>query len=142
MANDNQNTVLDEQTDVVDEESTKRVRKTKPKATDGGSTASLFGIEPYQPKNNEEYMSEGQLEHFRQILLAWKAELMSEVDRTLNTMQDENTALPDVNDRATQEEEFAVNVNSSAKSSNQLKRLKTMTMVSVKPVVSKLVCAV
>ncbi len=53
-------------------------------------------------------MSEGQLEHFRQILLAWKAELMSEVDRTLNTMQDENTALPDVNDRATQEEEFAI----------------------------------
>ena len=85
MANDNQNTVLDEQTDVVDEKSTKRVRKTKPKATDGGSTASLFGIEPYQPKKNEEYMSEGQLEHFRQILLAWKAELMSEVDRTLNT---------------------------------------------------------
>ena len=108
MANDNQNTVLDEQTDVVDEKSTKRVRKTKPKATDGGSTASLFGIEPYQPKKNEEYMSEGQLEHFRQILLAWKAELMSEVDRTLNTMQDENTALPDVNDRATQEEEFAI----------------------------------
>ena len=108
MANDNQNQVLDEQTDAVDEKSTKRVRKTKPKATDGGSTASLFGIEPYQPKKNEEYMSEGQLEHFRQILLAWKAELMSEVDRTLNTMQDENTALPDVNDRATQEEEFAI----------------------------------
>ena len=108
MANDNQNTVLDEQTDVVDEKSTKRVRKTKPKATDGGSTASLFGIEPYQPKKNEEYMSDGQLEHFRQILNAWKAELMSEVDRTLNTMQDESTALPDVNDRATQEEEFAI----------------------------------
>ena len=108
MANDNQNTVLDEQTDVVDEKSTKRVRKTKPEATDGGSTTSLFGIEPYQPKENEEYMSEGQLEHFRQILLAWKAELMTEVDRTLNTMQDENTALPDVNDRATQEEEFAI----------------------------------
>ena len=108
MANDNLNTVLVEQTDVVDEKSTKRVRKTKPKATDGGSTASLFGIEPYQPKKNEEYMSKGQLEHFRQILLAWKAELMSEVDRTLNTMQDENTALPDVNDRATQEEEFAI----------------------------------
>ena len=53
-------------------------------------------------------MSEGQLEHFRQILNAWKAELMSEVDRTLNTMQDESTALPDVNDRATQEEEFAI----------------------------------
>jgi hypothetical protein len=42
------------------------------------------------------------------VLNAWKAELMSEVDRTLNTMQDESSALPDVNDRATQEEEFAI----------------------------------
>ena len=108
MANDNQNQVLDNQTDVVEEKAAKRIRKSKPKTTDGGSTASLFGIEPYQPKKNEEYMSEGQLQHFRQILMAWKAELMSEVDRTLNTMQDENTALPDVNDRATQEEEFAI----------------------------------
>lgn len=59
MANDNQTQVLDEHTDVVDDKSTKRVRKAKPKATEGGSTASLFGIEPYQPKKNEEYMSEG-----------------------------------------------------------------------------------
>ena len=73
MANDNQNQVLDEQ-DAADEKSVKRVRKAKPKASEGGSTASLFGIEPYQPKKNEEYMSEGQLEHFRRILLAWKAE--------------------------------------------------------------------
>ena len=104
MANDNQNQVLEE-TNVV---APKRVRKTKPKTPEGGSTASLFGIEPYQPKKNEEYMSEGQLEHFRPILLAWTDELLSEADRTLNTMQDENTALPDVNDRATQEEEFAI----------------------------------
>lgn len=110
MANDNQNQVLDEQTEVIDEQKApvKRVRKTKAKAAEGGTTASLFGIAPYQPKKNEEYMSDGQIEHFRQILDAWKAELMSEVDRTLNTMQDESTALPDVNDRATQEEEFAI----------------------------------
>ena len=108
MANDNQNQVLDEQTNIVEEKSTKKVRKPNSKASESGPAASLFGIEPYQPKKNEEYMSEGQLEHFRKILLAWKEELMSEVDRTLNTMQDENTALPDVNDRATQEEEFAI----------------------------------
>lgn len=108
MANDNQDQVLQDNNALADEKVAKRVRKTKPKTTDSGSTASLFGIEPYQPKKNEEYMSEGQLEHFRKILLAWKEELMSEVDRTLNTMQDENTALPDVNDRATQEEEFAI----------------------------------
>lgn len=108
MANDNQNQVLEEQTAIADDKSVKRVRKTKPKTNENGTTASLFGIEPYQPKKNEEYMSEGQLEHFRKILLAWKAELMSEVDRTLNTMQDESSSLPDVNDRATQEEEFAI----------------------------------
>lgn len=110
MANDNQNQVLDEHTEAADSDKTaaKRTRKPKAKTSEAGTTASLFGIAPYQPKKNEEYMSEGQLEHFRQILEAWKAELMSEVDRTLNTMQDENTALPDVNDRATQEEEFAI----------------------------------
>ncbi len=71
MANDNHNQVLDEHTEVVvegDKASAKRARKVKPKTSDVGSTASLFGIAPYQPKKNEEYMSEGQLEHFRQIL--------------------------------------------------------------------------
>ncbi|HCK63195.1 MAG TPA: RNA polymerase-binding protein DksA, partial [Acinetobacter radioresistens] len=98
MANDNQNQVLDEHTEAADSEKTaaKRTRKPKAKTSEAGTTASLFGIAPYQPKKNEEYMSEGQLEHFRQILEAWKAELMSEVDRTLNTMQDENTALRSV----------------------------------------------
>ena len=95
MANDNQNQVLDEQTDVVEENlqnvcvnlSRKRLRVVLLLAY---LVLNLINLK------NEEYMSEGQLEHFRQILMAWKAELMSEVDRTLNTMQDENTALPDV----------------------------------------------
>ncbi|MCJ8146885.1 RNA polymerase-binding protein DksA [Acinetobacter sp. A3.8] len=86
----------------------KRTRKPKAKNAETGTTASLFGFAPYQEKKNEEYMSEGQLEHFRKILEAWKSELMSEVDRTLTSMQDESSALPDVNDRATQEEEFAI----------------------------------
>ena len=100
MATDNLNQVLDGK-DVATANAAKS-------SVDQSSTASLFGIAPYQPKKDEEYMSEGQLEHFSQILRAWKADLMSEVDRTLNTMQDESTALPDVNDRATQEEEFAI----------------------------------
>ncbi|GAB3054255.1 RNA polymerase-binding protein DksA [Acinetobacter apis] len=109
MANDTLNQVLDEQTNSPDGEAPKRGRKTKPKTIDNpGSTASLFGFAPYEPKKNEEYMSDEQLEHFRKILVAWKNDLMSEVDRTLSTMQDESSALPDVNDRATQEEEFAI----------------------------------
>ena len=132
MANDNQNQVLDEQTEVIDDQKSavKRVRKTKPKASESGTTASLFGIAPYQPKKNEEYMSDGQLEHFRQILNAWKAELMSEVDRTLNTMQDESTALPDVNDRATQEEEFAIELRTRDRERKLIKKIeKTLKKV-------------
>lgn len=110
MANDNQTPVEDLKDDVAttDKPAVKRTRKPKAKTTEMGTTASLFGFAPYQEKKNEDYMSDGQLEHFRKILEAWKAELMSEVDRTLNSMQDESTALPDVNDRATQEEEFAI----------------------------------
>jgi len=53
-------------------------------------------------------MNDRQLEHFRQILLAWKRELMEEVDRTVHHMQDEAGNFPDPNDRATQEEEFSL----------------------------------
>ena len=109
MANQDQ-TQLEDVKDVATAEkaAAKRPRKAKAKTTEMASAASLFGFAPYQEKKNEEYMSEGQLDHFRKILEAWKAELMSEVDRTLNSMQDESSALPDVNDRATQEEEFAI----------------------------------
>lgn len=109
MANENQ-TQLDDVKDLADAtiKPAKRVRKPKANGLEMGTTASLFGFSPYQEKKNEEYMSAGQLDHFQNILEAWKAELMSEVDRTLTSMQDESTALPDVNDRATQEEEFAI----------------------------------
>ena len=86
-----------------------RTRKAASKTAAPSSTAaSMYGIEPYQAGANEEYMSDKQLAHFQSILEAWKAELMQEVDRTMNYMQDESSALPDVNDRATQEEEFAI----------------------------------
>lgn len=63
---------------------------------------------PYEPAKNEEYMSKGQLEHFKTILLNWRQELMEEVDRTVHHMKDESVSLPDAADRATQEEEFSL----------------------------------
>ncbi|ABI55631.1 RNA polymerase-binding protein DksA [Alkalilimnicola ehrlichii MLHE-1] len=68
----------------------------------------VHGIEPYQPEEGEEYMSEAQLEHFRQLLLAWKRELQEEVERTVHHMRDDANNFADPNDRATQEEEFAL----------------------------------
>jgi DnaK suppressor protein len=66
------------------------------------------GIQPYELNDNEEYMSEEQLEHFRQILLEWKAQLQEEVERTVSHMRDDANNYADPADRATQEEEFAL----------------------------------
>ena len=45
---------------------------------------------------------------FKQILKAWRHELMEEVDRTVTHMKDEAANFPDPADRATQEEEFSL----------------------------------
>lgn len=63
---------------------------------------------PYQEESGEEYMNPEQVAHFRKILNDWKRALMEEVDRTVHHMQDEAANFPDPNDRATQEEEFAL----------------------------------
>lgn len=62
----------------------------------------------YEPVKDEEYMSDKQLDHFRGLLLAWKDELMSEAERTKDYINEETSAMADINDRATQEEEFAL----------------------------------
>jgi len=71
-------------------------------------SVSAVNFTPYKRKRGEEYMNERQIEHFRNILLAWKKMLMEEVDRTLHHMQDEAVNFPDPNDRATQESEFTL----------------------------------
>ena len=63
---------------------------------------------PYTPKEGEEYMNEAQRDHFRQILMNWKRELMEEVDRTMHHMKDEAANFPDPTDRASQESEFSL----------------------------------
>lgn len=73
-----------------------------------GLAESFQNFTPYKAKKGEEYMSEPQKEHFRNILLAWKNQLMEEVDRTVSHMKDEAANFPDPADRATQEEEFSL----------------------------------
>lgn len=66
------------------------------------------GFEPYWPQEGEEYMNEQQLEHFQRLLLAWKRQLQEEVERTVSHMRDDANNYADPSDRATQEEEFAL----------------------------------
>ena len=86
-------------------------------------TAPIHGISPYKPKRGEEYMSDSQLEHFRNILNAWKRELMFEVDRTVNHMQDEAANFPDPNDRATQESEFGLELRTRDRERKLLRKI-------------------
>jgi DnaK suppressor protein len=75
---------------------------------DNGLLAGPRNVKPYVAKRGEQYMSKEQLGHFRQILTNWKRDLMEEVDRTVSHMKDEAANFPDPNDRATQEEEFSL----------------------------------
>jgi len=74
----------------------------------GSLLAGPRDVKPYIAKRGELYMSKEQLEHFRNILNGWKRDLMVEVDRTVTHMKDEAANFPDPNDRATQEEEFSL----------------------------------
>ena len=74
----------------------------------GSLLAGPRNVQPYIVKRGEQYMSKEQSEHFRQILQTWKRDLMEEVDRTVTHMKDEAANFPDPNDRATQEEEFSL----------------------------------
>ena len=63
---------------------------------------------PYNAAEGEEYMNEAQRDHFRNILNAWKRQLMEEVDSTITHLKEEAANHADPNDRASQEEEFSL----------------------------------
>lgn len=79
---------------------------------------------PYQEKSGEEYMNDEQASHFRVILEDWKQDLMEEVDRTVHHMQDDAANFPDPNDRATQEEEFTLELRTRDRERKLIKKIK------------------
>jgi DnaK suppressor protein len=78
---------------------------------------------PYQPKPDEEYMNDKQLDHFRKILNDWKAELSHDIDRTVHTMQDEVTMFADPNDRASQESDMALELRNRDRERKLIKKI-------------------
>jgi DnaK suppressor protein len=96
----------------------------KAKALAVTSANSQFkNFEPYKPRRGEEYMSDAQLDHFKNILLKWKGELMQEVDRTVTHMKDEAANFPDPADRATQEEEFSLELRTRDRERKLIKKI-------------------
>ncbi|NIB42904.1 RNA polymerase-binding protein DksA [Pseudomaricurvus alkylphenolicus] len=91
---------------------------------------TLRGFEPYQMKEGEEYMNEAQQEHFKGLLQTWKTELMEEVDRTVSHMKDEAANFPDPADRASQEEEFSLELRTRDRERKLIKKIdSTMELI-------------
>lgn len=80
-------------------------------------------FEPYPIVEGEEYMNEAQEAHFRNILDAWRRELMEEVDRTVDHMKDEAANFPDPNDRASQESEFSLELRARDRERKLIKKI-------------------
>ena len=57
----------------------------------------------YKPTKKEKFMNAKMKEYFRQKLENWKSELLKESSQTLNNLQTENEAKPDMTDRASEE---------------------------------------
>jgi DnaK suppressor protein len=75
-------------------------------------------------------MSDNQREHFRKLLLDWKQDLMTEVDRTVSHMKDDAANFPDPADRATQEEEFSLELRTRDRERKLIKKIdKTVEMI-------------
>tara|TARA_B100001105_G_scaffold208861_1_gene173213 strand:- start:391 stop:816 length:426 start_codon:yes stop_codon:yes gene_type:complete len=62
----------------------------------------------YRPSTDEEFMNPRQLEYFRQRLLAWKRQILDEAESTLNVLQMESLGEPDLNDRASNETDWSI----------------------------------
>ena len=62
----------------------------------------------YTPSESEEYMSKQQLNYFRVLLLEWKKAILSASEFTLQSLQDGPIREPDLNDRASSETDWGI----------------------------------
>jgi len=74
------------------------------KVTDG----AIILPENYKPTEKEEFMNPVQIEYFRQKLIKWKQDLLSEASETLNNLSEENLQKPDITDRAQVESDTSI----------------------------------
>ena len=80
-----------------------------PEKNGSGSNGSGIELpEGYKPSPDEEFMGLRQLEYFRRRLLDWKKQILSEAEGTLQLLQDGPIREPDLNDRASSETDWGI----------------------------------
>ena len=78
---------------------------------------------PYKAIDNEEYMNSEQTIHFQGILLKWKQNLIEKMNSTVHHLQDDGENFPDPIDRATQEEEFSLELRTRDRERKLIKKI-------------------
>jgi len=94
-----------------------------PNKAENQSSQLIRAFVPYEETKGEEYMSDEMRAHFTNILNVWKKELMEEVDRTVTHMKDEAANFPDPADRASQEEEFSLELRTRDRERKLIKKI-------------------
>jgi DnaK suppressor protein len=82
-----------------------------------------LNIAPYKERPGEDYMSSSQQAYFRRLLLQRKRVLLEDMGRTVHHLQDEGISLPDISDRATQEEEFNLELRARDRERKLIKKI-------------------
>ncbi len=83
----------------------------------------VLGIAPYKQKKSEEYMGAQMLQHFRNILVALRQRLLEGGDKIVTHMKEDAINYPDPNDRASQEEDFRLELRTRDRERKLLKKI-------------------
>lgn len=62
----------------------------------------------YAPHDDEDYMCDAQMNYFRVLLLEWKKSILAAAEGTLQNLQDGPIREPDLNDRASSETDWGI----------------------------------
>jgi DnaK suppressor protein len=81
-------------------------KESKPPST--SQSLLSYGVQSYQQKKDEEYMSKEMLEHFRNLLNVWKKALLEGGDDTIHDLKEFGGVPADISDQATLEETFTL----------------------------------
>lgn len=81
----------------------------KPQDNSSETSGLDIDLEPsYVPSDDEPFMNEKQLKFFERQLMDWKNSILAEAQGTLNQLQDGPIREPDLNDRASSETDWSI----------------------------------
>jgi DnaK suppressor protein len=83
----------------------------------------VLGIPPYKQKKTEDYMSLAMMAHFKSILMALRQRILEGGDKIVTHMKEEAINYPDPNDRASQEEDFRLELRTRDRERKLLKKI-------------------